>query len=385
MLGLSVVAYLACLLGSPWLFGLAYNVAPYYPRVSSYVALYKLPAKLACTLHLSNQFLAGQVLMIGVHAADLQPEAALFKHYDVGGAVIMDSPANPYDGSIGLFKQAGASRGVPLLLATDEEGGNVQRFTSLGILPSAQAAARTLDTAQAQALVTQHGQELRHIGIDIVFGPLADVAPLSGDSPLGDRIFSSDPVVANAYDLAYVHGWEAAGILPTLKHFPGLGSATANTDYAPATTPPLSQLKLRDFIPYSPAMAATGTAVMVGNQVVPGWSGGPASLSKTVDTYLRQTLGFGTNLVVTDSLTAHAITSIASETGAAVRAIAAGNDILVYVLQDTSEQPNSALVSQLSAAINAGLATGHISKMQLATAVSAKLAAQHIDPCTLVR
>jgi beta-N-acetylhexosaminidase len=298
----------------------------------------------------------------------------------------MTSPANPYDGSIERFKTAAASGGVSPLLATDEEGGIVQRFRTIGILPSPQDVARGYTPAQAERLIASHGKQLKSIGLDMVLGPLADVAPAGGQSPLGSRVFSDSPNTVSQYAGAYVQGWQKAGLLPTIKHFPGMGSATGNTDFGVATTPPLSSLASRDFVPYK-NLAASGTAVMVGNQNVPGWFTGPASLSPIVNQYLRQTLGYKNNLVVTDSLLAHAVSSSTPLPQAVVAAIAAGNDIALVVDPDVSKitpEGNKESIISAESALKQAVAAGTISRHKLAQSVVRKLSAQGAPVCAAV-
>lgn len=335
-----------------------------------------------CVAALPLKFLVGQILMLGVRADELASDTAVFKQYDIGAAAMMTAPADPSDGSVQHFKHAAASEGVPLLVATDEEGGSVQRFSALGILPAPQEVAASMSPAQAEQMIERHGALLKAAGIDMVLGPLADVAPVQGASPLGDRVFSADPGVVTAYATAYVHGWQEAGLTPTLKHFPGMGSASGNTDYGPADTPPLSELKQRDFVPYK-GLASTGTAVMIGNQNVPGWFGGPADLSREADNYLRTTLGYGDNLVLTDSLSVPAVTATVNEAEAAVMAIAAGNDIALLVEPGSTPMPSPTVIAAVETSLEAAVQKGTIPKQQLVESVVRKLSVQHIPACTL--
>lgn len=338
-----------------------------------------------CAEKLSLSVLVGQVLMIGLPGNQLSQQAAAFKSYHVGGAVLMTSPGNPKDGSILAFKKSAGNPGMPVLISTDEEGGFVQRFQNLGTLPAPAEAAGTYSIVQARAMIASHGSKLRAIGIDMVLGPLADVAPAQGTSPLGNRVFSSDPIVTSNYAAAYVQGWQAAGLLPTLKHFPGMGSATGNTDYQPATAPSLPQLQQRDFVPYQ-QLEQSNVAVMIGNQNVPGWFTGPASLSPKVNAYLRNTLGYQNNLIVTDSLDAAAVTGTDSVPNAVVKAIAAGNDIAIVVAPDPGSITGSLdleFIKQSEAALERAVQNGTLSKHQLAASVARKLAAQHVLACSL--
>lgn len=321
--------------------------------------------------------------MVGLPANDMTTQAAMFKQYDVGGATLMTSPVNPYDGSIERFKTVAASLGVQPLVAVDEEGGDVQRFTDLGSLPSPEQVAASMSLAQAQTLIMQHGLKLKAIGVDMILGPLADVGPSAGGGVLGNRVFSDNPETVASYDLAYIKGWRSAGLLTAIKHFPGMGSASANTDYAFATTPPLSYLEQRDFVPYR-ELSDTGMAVMVGNQNVPGWFSGSASLSPAVDKYLRQTLGYKNNLIITDSLSAMAITNVMSQAQAIDDAIKAGNDMAIFVeLPSSSLSDNQKIIVQAEHLIKSSIQSGELPKQQVVSSVLRKLNAQHIQSCSI--
>jgi beta-N-acetylhexosaminidase len=164
--------------------------------------------------------------------------------------------------------------------------------------------------------------------------------------------------------LAFAQGLEAGGVLPVVKHFPGEGSATANTDDAPANTPPLATLEGADLLPFEAAIRAGLPAVMVGNASVPGLSSTPASLSPAViDGLLRQRLGFQ-GLVLTDSLSA------------AVQAIEAGADMVLF----TADDPN-ATTQSVVAAIVAAVTAGGLSVPQLDSAVSHVLMAKGVSLC----
>jgi beta-N-acetylhexosaminidase len=341
---------------------------------------------LQCAQKLPVAEQAGQVLMVGLTAESLTEQAPVYKQYQVGGAVIMTSPADPNDGSIKRFKTTAGNKNIPLLISTDEEGGDVQRFKSLGILPAPADMAAQYSSSQAQVIIAAHAKKLKSIGIDMILGPLADVAPAGGEGPLGNRVFSDNPQTVSNYDLAYIRGWQAGGLLPTLKHFPGMGSASGNTDFQPSTTPPLDSLAQRDFIPYK-NLLSSGAAIMIGNQEVPAWSSGPASLSPVVNKYLRDTLGYRDSLVITDSLAAQAINSQVTVSDAVVQAIAAGNDIALVVdpnVDKITVQENTNLIQASVNALKAAVSTGKIPKQRLAQAVQHKLAAQKISPCSLL-
>jgi beta-N-acetylhexosaminidase len=260
-----------------------------------------------------------------------------------------------------------------LLVATDEEGGQVQRLAALDPIPSEEAMAR-LTATQRDAILRRHAKIVAEAGIDVVLGPVVDVRPVVGKDPLGEgRLFLGDGAAVGELGAEYVAAWQAVGILPVLKHFPGHGSASGDTHTGLATTPPLTSLEQRDFVPYG-RLAGQGVGVMVGHLAVPGLTGGlPASLSSKAIALLRGELGFGNSIVVTDSLGMGAIGM--SIENAAVAAVKAGADVVIF----TTSSAAKLVVNTLIAAVS----DGRLSKARVldaATRVAAELA-RHGTPC----
>jgi beta-N-acetylhexosaminidase len=222
-----------------------------------------------------------------------------------------------------------------LVVATDEEGGDVQRLRNLRPLPSQQVVSTTMTTSGAYSLILDQGKYMRSLGINMVLGPVVDVLPKQGEPPLAtSRFFAGDPSTVGAYADAYVKAWHDAGLGTVLKHFPGHGSATADTHQGSSTTPPLSALESRDLVPYQ-MLEGSGADVMVGHLIVPDLTNGvPATRSPEAVTYLRKTLGYGDALVVSDALDMGAVGL--PPTQAAVDAIAAGIDVVL--LADVDEE-----------------------------------------------
>ena len=206
-----------------------------------------------------------QLVWPAVYGNELVKRTATFAEWQVGGAVLMTWPDAATTAQLQALKSAGT---VPLLIGTDEEGGNVQRMARLGIIPAAATVASTMTPAAAEQMIAAHAAVVKAAGVDIVFAPVVDVSPRVGVGPIGNRAFSSDPKVVTEFAQAYVQGWESAGILPVLKHFPGHGSASGDTHKLNATTPALDVLRARDLLPYA-ALAGTGVGVMVGHLDVP--------------------------------------------------------------------------------------------------------------------
>jgi beta-N-acetylhexosaminidase len=155
----------------------------------------------------------------------------------VGGTLILGSAAPPANLSAELEATAG---GVALLAMADQEGGGVQRLgPPVPTMPWPRAMAATMTPDQVQALATSVGTSMRRLGVDVNLAPVLDLDAGPGPSatnPDGLRSFSVVPATAATYGVAFVHGMQSAGVVPVVKHFPGLGGASGNTDYGPATT-----------------------------------------------------------------------------------------------------------------------------------------------------
>ena len=120
-------------------------------------------------------------------------------------------------------------------------------------------------------------------------------------NPDGYRSFSGVPSLAATDGTAFMKGLQEAGVLSVVKHFPGLGYATRNTDYGPAATLSWAKLQSTGLVPFRQAIADGATAVMMSNARIPGLTSLPAGISPVAVQALRTTLGFK-GLIVTDSL-----------------------------------------------------------------------------------
>lgn len=273
------------------------------------------------------------------------PEAiGIVADQGLGGVVLM----KPEGWSVGdlsarLFELRAASR-YGLVIATDEEGGDVQRLAILGELPSQRAVSQTMTPEQARQLITDHGSAVRASGIDMVLGPVVDVEPVEGESKLNDsRFFDGPSDVVSTYGRAYTDGWLAAGLLPVLKHYPGHGSASADTHIGAGVTPPLAELEARDLIPYE-ALADQGNAVMIGHLTVPGLTDGvPATRSPEAIRYLRDELGYGDALLIADALGMGAVGL--PEPEASVLALQAGIDVVLFTRTNQAAPVIDAIVA----------------------------------------
>ena len=271
-----------------------------------------------------------------------------------------------------------------LAVMADDEGGGIIRTPSLtGTWPWAQVMGATMSPAQIQATGRRVGLALAKAGVTMDLAPVADVDGRavwpSATNPDGLRSFGASPTRDGIDAGAFALGLQSAGVVATIKHFPGLGGSSANTDFGPATTKSWAQLRTGGLVPFRTAIAEGARAVMMSNATVPGLTTGPASLSSTAVTALRS-MGFR-GLVVTDALGAGAIDAVGlSEPAAGVAAIAAGNDEVLGG-SPTTQQSGLTTATQMAAAINAAVVTGKISRGQLVTAAAQVVAAVNPQIC----
>ena len=209
-----------------------------------------------------------------------------------------------------------------------QQGGE---WNALPALPPRDAPADTANVADASSEARDTARTWKRLGMNAIFAPSLEVGPADGGA-MGTRAFSDEPDQVAAYAQANVQRFTDAGILAAAGRFPGLGAAAvAPEDGQPNVGLGLDDLRRRDLVPFRAAIRAGVPAILVGpGEYVTDDFVVPASLSPAVSTnLLRGQLGFR-GVAIADDLTAPAITTAAATPEAALRAIAAGND-MVYV------------------------------------------------------
>lgn len=220
---------------------------------------------------------------------------------------------------------------LPLLVSIDQEGGVVQRLkVGVPTVPSAAAVGQRDDPAYARNVARDNGRTLRRLGVTMVMAPVADVDP-DGRSVMGSRTYSPDRAVATRMVTATVAGYLDAGVIPVVKHFPGLGSVTGDSHRSlPEQRKRLGQLRRTDLVPFEAAIRAGTPAVMVGHVAVDVIEPGvPSSISRgVVQGLLRDRLGFA-GVAVTDSQGMGPINGPYNSAEGAVRSLLAGEDLVL--------------------------------------------------------
>jgi beta-N-acetylhexosaminidase len=227
---------------------------------------------------------------------------------------------------------------LPLLNAGDFEWGVGMRIRGATQFPRAMAFGAAGNTSLTEAAGRFTGIEMRAIGVHVDFAPVADVNNNPRNPVINTRSFGEDPLRVSEHAVAFTRGLQSAGVVATLKHFPGHGDTDVDTHIGLATVPHArDRLDRVELAPFRAGIAAGAQAVMVGHLEVPTIDetrGMPATLSaKAITGLLRGDLGFG-GLIVTDSMSMQAVSKMMPAGEAAVRTIEAGSDVVLHSPDD---------------------------------------------------
>jgi beta-N-acetylhexosaminidase len=343
---------------------------------------------LACATQIvsgwTTQQLANETIAIPVEATNIGALAPAARA-GYGGILLFGSTAPTSMPQVLATLQRERPGHFAWMVMTDEEGGGVERLTNLvGSFPWAQTMGKNLSAAQITSIARRVGTALSTAGVNTDLAPVLDVdgrAQYPGAAnPDGYRSFSGVPSVAAADGAAFMKGLQEAGVLSVVKHFPGLGYATRNTDYGPAATLSWAKLQSSGLVPFRQAIAGGATAVMMSNARIPGLTSLPAGISPVAVQALRTTLGFK-GLIVTDSLSAGAISALhLAEPAASVLALAAGDDLILFG-SPTSVAASLALAAKISNAIVTAVTHGTLQESTLIAAAAQDLAARNQLTC----
>jgi beta-N-acetylhexosaminidase len=297
----------------------------------------------AMIAHMSLSDEIGQMVMIGF--AETQMDDALayqIQQLHVGSAIIyaFNIQNGPQVQKLISGMQADAT--VPLLIATDQEGGEVNRLQSvIGLTPSAAMIGATNNSALAKQRGQQDAAALAQLGINLNLAPVVDVLQTSGGD-VQSRSFGSTPAKVTTMAGAYLTGLQQSGqVLGTLKHFPGLGDVPVDPHEQLYTlTRSKADLESIDWAPYRALLATGQVHAIMSTHVVLGAIDPtrPASLSKPVLTgILRDELGFN-GVIITDGIYMHSLENYSLDQ-IALYAVEAGNDIIcsTYSIESSQE------------------------------------------------
>jgi beta-N-acetylhexosaminidase len=264
-------------------------------------------------------------------AAELAPPVLLNPAY---GTVILGQPLE----AASTLNRLQALSAIPLLNTADFEGGVGFRIAGATAFPRAMAFGAAGDEALAAEAGRITGVEARAIGVHVNFAPVVDVNNNPRNPVINTRSYGEDPTVVGRLASAFIRGMQGAGVMATLKHFPGHGDTDVDSHIGlPVIKHPRERLDAIELPPFRAGIAAGADAVMTGYIELPALDPTPATpttLSPPIVTgILRKELAFR-GLVYTDSMGMQGVTAMHAPGEAAVRAILAGNDIVLHSPDD---------------------------------------------------
>jgi beta-N-acetylhexosaminidase len=282
--------------------------------------------------------------LIAFGGSEPVPQVMLNNTY---GAVILGQPME----LASIHNRLQSISNLPLLTSSDFEWGVQMRIAGATKFPRAMAFGATGDPQLAYEAGKVVGAESRALGVHVDYGPVADVNNNPRNPVINIRSFGEDPIKAGEMVAGWVRGLQEAGMLATLKHFPGHGDTDVDSHLGlPMVAHPRERLDAIELPPFRAGIAAGAAGVMVAHIELPAIDPEkvPATFSpKVISTLLRP--GFE-GLIYSDSMKMQAITEMASPGEAAVRAVKAGIDVIL-------DSPDSAAAA---AAIVAAVKSGDI-------------------------
>lgn len=309
----------------------------------------------------------GSVMVVSTRGTDISPALrSLLTDGRVGGVLLFGSNFGGSPAGLRVWSdrlQAIASSVCldhPILLMTDEEGGQVAQVRA-SFAPPSELVAGAGGADHVRALERASAIGLRSAGLGLDLAPVADVRTNSRDNVIGDRSFGSNTAYVAPLVAAAVQGLHDGGMGATLKHFPGLGGAAGDPHVAIPTDPESEAQWERVQMPaFQAGIAAGADAVMTTAVYVPGLGAGrmPALFSAAVVSKLRTQLGFE-GVIMTDSLSMGGIGVRWSLPDAAVLAVVAGNDLVLLSNGDPGYEADA------MAAVRAAVLSGRLDRAAL--------------------
>ena len=283
--------------------------------------------------NMSDADKVGQLLMIGIHGKTLNDDAKfMINEYRVGGIILFDRNMESKDqvkSLIADINKTGKSAGLtPLFIGIDQEGGAVARMEDqlIKVPPAEELGKEPIE--KAVSLAKQSGTELKDLGFNINFAPVADLGLTYG------RSFSTNPDEVVRYASAVGKAYDEAGLWYSYKHFPGIGKTDvdlhADTSVVPVSKETLLNEDTKVFVDLIKQSKPNTYAIMVSHAMYPQIDPDhPSSLSKAIITdWLRKDMGYN-GVVVTDDMDMGALAKHYTFGDMAVQSILAGSDILL--------------------------------------------------------
>lgn len=312
-----------------------------------------------------------QKLMLAFEGFEPTPEILeALNSRNIGGFTLfhglnVDSPAQVRALNAALQNAATKKQSLPLLIATDQEGGQLNALgESTTMFPGNMALGATGDRKLAYKVGYVIGREIAALGVNVNYAPVCDVNTNPYNPNVGVRAFGDDPTMVAQLSEAMVRGQQDAGIAATAKHFPGNGDSGVDPHFGiPVLRHDAGRLEAVEFLPFQAAIDAGVKLVMSAHVGLPSLTGRedlPATLSrKIMNDLLREKMGFE-GLVISDALDMAAITQGAGQIVDVIAAVRAGLDLLLLTADKRSQER---IYAGLQLAVSRGMISkGHLQR-----------------------
>jgi beta-N-acetylhexosaminidase len=282
--------------------------------------------------HLTLEQKIGQLFVVGFQGRSPDVETrALLDAIHPGGFILFQRNIESFDQIYDLTSELREMSAIPPLLAIDHEGGRIDRLKHLFTIMPSIAELADAGTAQLRAGARIIAAELEATGFNLDFAPVVDLR-MPG-SIFTERCMASEPGEVARLAVAFIEELSKRRIFTCAKHFPGLGAANADPHFAlPRIERTKRQLQQEDAAPFV-KLFQHADMLMISHAYYHGFGDEkptPASLSpRIVDGFLRKKLGYK-GLTITDDLTMGAVTGVGLTPELFLRALEAGNDLLLF-------------------------------------------------------
>ena len=276
----------------------------------------------------------GQLFMTGISGKALTAEESRFiQEHNIGGVILF---SHNYENPAQLAELINSIQQLrddyPLFIATDHEGGRVQRFKEpFSILPSARDIALLDSPKTAFFLSKIVAAELRCCGVNLNFSPVCDILVNAKNKVIGDRAFSNQEDQVTKFVSSVIRAYKTTDLMCCAKHFPGHGATTKDSHYSlPIVKTTMEELKEREFKPFVKAVKSRVEFIMMAHLIVDSINPDlPCSLAKEAYEIIRRDLKFQ-KIIITDDMQMGAITEHFGLDEASFMAIEAGADIVEF-------------------------------------------------------
>ena len=300
----------------------------------------------------------GQMIMIGLEGNTINKNMKMMiQKYKIGGVVLYKKNFKNYNEMIKLIndlKKVNCDNKIPLFIAIDQEGGRVNRMPQeIENLIAAKKLASTQNVALVHKAGNIIGKLLKESGVSINFAPVLDIQRFEDNHAIGDRCYGKDAQTVSKYGIEFMNGLKEEGIISVIKHFPGHGATTKDSHYfLPIIHKKIEELEQEDLLPFQNAIKSEAEAIMLGHLLINDVNKiYPCSLSREfIIKFLRRKYKYN-SLIITDDLNMRAIRFVYGIKLATLKALEAGNDILLFRFKNND---GKAVIQKIQKLIKSG-------------------------------